>query len=129
MSLNAFAQQVGDDIKALRYDSGLRSLNSLVAGRTSGSLTIERIGNTVTLSAYNLVMSTSSSGSLLPSALPIGWRPTATVAGASQGLTSRLQVTDAGNVQAYNWTAGAGIFGTITYVARGIPTIAPGTPA
>ena len=129
MSLNAFAQQVGTDVKALRYDSGLRSLNSLIANRSSGDLTISRIGNTVTMSANGLTMSNSASGSLLPSALPVGWRPTATASVPAQGLSSRLQVTNAGNVQAYNWAAGTPIYGTVTFVVRDAVAGLPGTPA
>lgn len=111
------------------YDSGLRSLNSLVLNRESGDLTIERIGNLVTISAYNLKLTTSAGGTLLSEALPHGWRPSASLAGMSQGLSSRLQVSYAGNVQAYNWTAGTGIFGTITYATRGEVTTLPGSPA
>lgn len=118
-----------DNLDALSYRSGLRSLNGLVASRVSGDLTIERVGDIVTLSANNLRLSESGSGTFLSSMLPIGWRPSTTVPVIAKGLSSHLQVSYGGNVQAYEWAANTPIYVTITYAVKEPAQSVPGTPA
>ena len=113
-------QSVADRLAALEYDSGPRSLNNLVTGRASGDVRIRRLGPWVILTVENLVMSEAGSGVLASPALPFGWRPIATQPGPGQGLSNRIQVTSAGNVQAYNWTT-APIFATVIYPTNEAP--------
>ncbi|MDO5534109.1 MAG: pyocin knob domain-containing protein [Propionibacteriaceae bacterium] len=114
-----------------QQDTGRRNITgALTATPTAGTASLNRVGNLVMLSLDGITLAANGSGNL--AVLPLGFRPPPgeTVSTTGQGISSRLQVTSPGNVQVYNWAAGAPIFATLTWITRDAwPTTLPGTPA
>lgn len=110
-----------------RVDTGERDISSLfTAGGTHGGFTLRRVGQICTLTLYN--WSPPSNGSGVIALLPIGFRPAVTYGVPAQGLSSRIQVTSAGNVQAYNWTSAASVVASIVWATSDPwPATLPGT--
>lgn len=108
-------------------DTEERNIASLfTAGGTHGGFTLRRVGQTCTLTLYNWAPNAAGSGNL--AVIPTGFRPRVTHGVPAQGLSSRLQVTPSGNVQAYNWTT-ASVVGSIVWTTSDPwPTSLPGTP-
>lgn len=107
-------------------DTGERNIDALfTGGGTHGGFTLRRVGNICLLTLYN--WSPPSNGSGVISLLPVGFRPSATYGVPAQGLSSRIQVTKAGNVQAYNWTSAASVVASIVWsTSDPWPTTLPG---
>lgn len=106
-------------------DTGERDISALfTAGGTHGGFTLRRVGQICTLTLYNWAPTEAGSGSI--AVLPHGFRPTVTYGVPAQGLSSRIQVTSAGNVQAYSWTTSA-VVGSIVWITSDPwPTTLPG---
>lgn len=110
-------------------DTGDRDLSSMLpAGATAVRCGLRRTGNVCTLTMYDVKMLANGSGNFF--VIPSGFRPTMQVSNTAQGLSSRIQATQAGNVQGYNWTAATSIYGSLVWqTSDPWPTTLPGTPA
>lgn len=117
------------EMMASFYDSGPRTLKKYIPDLISGDVTIEKLGYHVTLSLNAAKFSTTerTSGTILTPGLPIGWRPDRIFSIPVQGLTYRMQVTQWGNIQLYNWS-NLETYGTITYPCRATPSDLVGDP-
>src|SRR5690606_6527161 len=96
------------------------------AGGTHSGFTLRRVGHTCTLTLYNWAPASAGSGNL--TVLPAGFRPRVTYGVPAQGLSSRIQVTAAGNVQAYNWTTATVVASIVWMTSDPWPTSLPGIP-
>lgn len=92
-----------------------RDLTALAAMPVaSGRILLQRDGHRRTLALDQLRIETAGSGNLL--VLPeISDRPAFTQAQPVFGITSRIQITSPGNVQAYSWSAGGLIIGQVSW--------------
>lgn len=109
-------------------DTGERNIASLfTAGGTHGGFTLRRVGHTCTLTLYNWAPAAAGSGNV--AVIPVGFRPGVTYGVPAQGLSSRIQVTGSGNVQAYNWTTSAVVASVVWVTSDPWPTSLPGIPA
>lgn len=108
-------------------DTEERNIASLfTAGGTHGGFTLRRVGHTCTLTLYNWTPAAAGSGAL--AVLPTGFRPRVTYGVPAQGLSSRIQVTASGNVQAYNWTTASVVASIVWMTSDPWPTSLPGIP-
>lgn len=106
-------------------DTGGRNITSLfTAGGTHGGFTLRRVGHTCSLTLYNWSPALDGSGTV--AVIPVGFRPNITYGVPAQGLSSRIQVTGAGNVQAYNWTTAAVVASIVWITSDPWPTSLPG---
>lgn len=137
MSMDAFAAQVGDDIKTLRRKTGWRNLSNPAI--TAGKVQICRVGTRVYMNWDAAVFGTQSGHVYLPGIIPEGfrtpiWIPFSTVAVYGPALGCRLMDATAqggpGTVHIAGLTSGAILR---TYVMweteQPWPTVLPGTPA
>lgn len=116
-------------LAALGYDSGTRALHPYVSNRTNGNLFIRKMGNVVLLNFDYLILGDSGSGNIPLAPLPAGWRPAEAISGYAVGATERIRVSASGNVQVFDWQAGAFIAGTVSWLVPGVPATKPGDPA
>lgn len=126
-------------LAALEYWSGERDLTSLVTGRTSGRLLIERTGHTVQMTFVDLeVEDQGSSYSVWSSLLPSGWRPGPALGyrylplspTSSTHSPGPMRVSRYGGVGVYNSDGGRTIRGTVTWTTTNpAPTTPLGDPA
>lgn len=133
-----FDETAGRVVKAWDYlnqreqiiygDTGERNISSLfTAGGAHGGFTLRRAGNTCTMTLYN--WSPASAGNGVIAVIPQGFRPKITYAAAAQGLSSRIQVTNAGNVQAYSWTTSSVVASLVWITDEPWPATLPGVAA
>lgn len=108
-------------------DTGERDISGLItADGAATTFTLRRSGNICTMSIYSFKALASGGGGI--AVLPVGFRPVGTFGAPAQGLSSRWQVTNSGNVQAYDWAADTAVVGSLTWTTSDAwPTTLPGT--
>lgn len=107
-------------------DTGMRDITDLVSGVSSGRLLLQRTAAACHLIFDGLTFAANGSGT--PAVIPSGFRPVAVVPNTLEGATMRAQVTQWGNVQIYNWTAGVPLRGFISWPCPDPwPATLPGT--
>ena len=113
-------------------DTGWRNISSALLSTWSGTVTISRTQNTVTVLGTNIRPASTGTTGILD--LPVGFRPSRTTAGAGDETESYLSVFALGyspfkiEVRKVK-TANSWVSFSITYVTRDDwPTSLPGTP-
>jgi hypothetical protein len=85
----------------------------------SGRILFQQDGHRRTVALDQLRFVEAGSGQMLVIPAELG-RPTFSQGEMVVGLSSRLQVTQYGNVQGYNWTAGGLLIGQVTYSTEAV---------
>lgn len=140
MSMEAFAAQVGTDMKALRQSTGLRNITSSIgsshlAPDQTGRLLVSRTGPVVNL-VFDMLAFTGdawvSLGSLPAGLRPITQQPVAVFWGVNEATfseTSMLVIRSTGALSFRPRPTGLART-AVTYITTdSFPTTLPGTPA
>lgn len=135
-NLTGAIEQIGADIRALRYDSGLRDLRSIVradlgwdTSREVLAVTVERQGSAVEVSISNLARTDGTGeGWVQVLRLDLGFRPSANVY-IRDFLAQRARITTAGFLEIQNPSPALNYF-TFNFLTRqSPPATPPGDPA
>lgn len=109
-------------------DTGWRDITALATtAPTSGRLLLARDDTSLWLHFDQLTMPSASSGAIVT--LPAGFRPQTTQGTIIQGVSSRVQVSNYGHVQIYNWSTSPMVGTLVAKLPADWPTTLPGTPA
>lgn len=128
------ARRIAQDIKPLRYDSGLRDITALAGDKvTSGQILLRRTGKFVTLEMTSVVPSTTIEDGKVAFTLPTGFRRAGTLnvwltAGASVSRSAYLNASGGFGIWAPQSTDNYRI--SLTWITNDpIPTTPPGSAA
>lgn len=134
-TIDQFATQVGADMKALRYDSGVRNVSALLSNGWGGTVYLWREGRAVTMQLEALTAGSSTAVLTLPSGFvprPVGagtrHRGVVTTA---PGTVRRTAFTG-GTLSIFNAPAGETLYGTLHFTTTDqapVPGTEPGTAA
>lgn len=136
MSMDAFAAQVGSDIRALRQRTGWRNLTH--ANLTAGKVQVARTGNLVEMIWDGAVFGTLTGDRDIVGLIPAGfviagrvWQPFTTVPIYGPSLGCRLHDSGSvapGTVQIFGLTSGASLRAYASWqTADPWPAVLPGT--
>lgn len=138
LTLIDLARRIAQEIKPIRYDSGLRNVSALLANGWTGTVYLQRTGKDIALRLEGVTA--PSTGSVSPFTFMAGFMPRGT-SFAARGLlfttaaspvVRRYDVVAAtGMLTIRNHTAGDVLYGEVTFKTNDpIPTTTlPGSPA